>query len=54
MRHFRIQEIVKITRSTFSLVMRAIQTTGLKGRIIDGTRMWTESEVKEIDAEINV
>lgn len=43
-----VQQVVKELGSTFSAVMAAMGSIGLKGRVVNGTRVWTPEDVAAI------
>jgi hypothetical protein len=53
MPHYRtIQDATRILKTTHEMFLNAVKATGLRGRVVRGTRVWTETELVRIGASV--
>lgn len=50
MKLYTIHQMAEETGGTYYPVLQAIKATGLKGRLRDGERVWTQAEFAKIKA----
>jgi hypothetical protein len=47
-----IHDLVRRLGTTYAAAFDAIKATGLRGRVVNGTRVWTRDEVEAIRAAL--